>query len=110
MSRVYSDRDLLELFRMLLRQQIDDERIYNITELWGLLGHVEEALESSDELAVLRAINANLMGDDENVPRYTTRRLKQEIARAVDAIRNGEMSDGPRADAIDIRNWSEGKE
>ncbi len=32
----------------------------------------------------LRAINANLMGDDEDKPRYTTKRLKQEIARATE--------------------------
>lgn len=43
-GRVYSDRDLLSLFRMLLRQQIQDERINNITELHGLLAHVDEAL------------------------------------------------------------------
>jgi len=63
-----------------------------------------------EHIKVIERINANLMGEDENVPRYTTRRLKQEIARAVDAVRNGVMSDGPRADAIDSRNWSEGKE
>ncbi len=37
------------------------------------------------ELAEARAINANLMGDDEDKPRYTTKRLKQEIAKAVAA-------------------------
>lgn len=39
-------------------------------------------LESRLEKA--EAINANLMGDDESVPRYTTKRLKQEIAKAVE--------------------------
>lgn len=34
----------------------------------------------------LEQINANLMGDDENKPRYTTKRLKLEIARATEAI------------------------
>lgn len=34
------------------------------------------------ENARLREINANLMGDDEDAPRYTTKRLKQEIAKA----------------------------
>lgn len=43
-ARVYSDRELLELFRMLLRQQIREERIHNFTELYGLLAHVEQAL------------------------------------------------------------------
>jgi chromosome segregation ATPase len=35
----------------------------------------------------LKAINANLMGDDEDKPRYTTKRLRHEIeqARAADA-------------------------
>ena len=41
-----------------------------------------------DDIQILAQINANLMGDDENVPRYTTRRLKQEIARAIDAMKD----------------------
>lgn len=41
----------------------------------ALLDHVD-ALQAQVER--LTAINANLMGDDENVPRYTTRRMKQE--------------------------------
>ena len=45
MSRVYTDRDLIELFRMLLRQQIREERINSISELYGLLEHVEAALD-----------------------------------------------------------------
>lgn len=44
MARVYTDRDLIELFRMLLRQQIREERINSISELHGLLEHVDEAL------------------------------------------------------------------
>lgn len=44
-ARLYTDRELLEIFRMLLRQQIREERIKNITELEGLLVHVEAALE-----------------------------------------------------------------
>lgn len=34
----------------------------------------------------LEKINANLMGDDEDKPRYTTKRLKQEIAKAMEAL------------------------
>uniref|UniRef100_UPI001AEEA07F hypothetical protein n=1 Tax=Brucella pseudintermedia TaxID=370111 RepID=UPI001AEEA07F len=34
----------------------------------------------------LEQINAVLMGDDEDKPRYTTKRLKQEIARATEAL------------------------
>ncbi|MEE9924003.1 MAG: hypothetical protein PBV01_11645 [Brucella anthropi] len=34
----------------------------------------------------LEQINAMIMGDDENAPRYTTKRLKQEIARATEAL------------------------
>jgi len=34
----------------------------------------------------LENINANLMGDDEDKPRYTTKRLKQEIARETKAL------------------------
>lgn len=40
--------------------------------------------ELEAENARLRQINANLMGDDEDTPRYTTKRLKQEIAKATD--------------------------
>lgn len=51
------------------------------------------ALEA--ERDTLKQINANLMGDDENVPRYTTRRLKQEIARHMEAaaFRKGRQDD-----------------
>lgn len=42
------------------------------------------ALEA--ENATLRAINANLMGDDEDKPRYTTKRLRHEIANATTAL------------------------
>lgn len=48
MARVYTDRDLIELFRMLLRQQIREERINSISELHGLLEHVNEALEPTE--------------------------------------------------------------
>lgn len=34
----------------------------------------------------LERINANLMGDDEDKPRYTTKRLKLEIARATEVL------------------------
>jgi hypothetical protein len=35
------------------------------------------------EIERLKKINANLMGDDEDVPRYTTKRLHQEVERLV---------------------------
>ncbi|KAB2792561.1 hypothetical protein F9K96_05305 [Brucella anthropi] len=40
----------------------------------------------------LSEINANLMGDDEDKPRYTTKRLKQEVERVTQVMR-GEASD-----------------
>lgn len=40
----------------------------------------------------LEQINAVLMGDDENAPRYTTKRLKQEVERVTQVMR-GEASD-----------------
>lgn len=45
-----------------------------------------------DDIAVLAQINANLMGDDENVPRYTTKRLKQELCN-----RHGDLIEALRA-------------
>ena len=47
----------------------------------------EELLAAKDrEIANLKAINANLMGDDEDKPRYTTKRLRHEIACATEAL------------------------
>ena len=46
---------------------------------------IDKLEELTAENEWLKSINANLMGDDESVPRYTTKRLKQEIARAVAA-------------------------
>ena len=40
----------------------------------------------------LEQINAMIMGDDENAPRYTTKRLKQEVERVTQVMR-GEASD-----------------
>lgn len=46
---------------------------------------VKEALDNAiGELARQREINAALMGDDENKPRYTTKRLRMEIERATE--------------------------
>lgn len=39
----------------------------------------------SSENERLRRINATLMGDDEDAPRYTTKRLRLEIQRATEA-------------------------
>jgi len=62
----------------------------------------------------LEQINANLMGDDENKPRYTTKRLKLEIARATEALEAklsaAEKALEPFADhakdrAVDAAEW-----
>jgi hypothetical protein len=37
--------------------------------------------DAERQFADLNSINANLMGDDETVPRYTTKRLHKEIER-----------------------------
>ncbi len=44
------------------------------------------------EIERLQKINAMIMGDDENAPRYTTKRLKQEVERVTQVMR-GEASD-----------------
>ncbi len=38
------------------------------------------------EIERLKKVNAALMGDDEDKPRYTTKRVKQEIARATESL------------------------
>ena len=53
----------------------------------------EELLAAKEaEIAALKKINAMIMGDDENAPRYTTKRLKQEVERVTQVMR-GEASD-----------------
>ncbi|WP_420959319.1 hypothetical protein [Brucella sp. IR073] len=53
-----------------------------------LTADAEREIAARDaEIAALKQINANLMGDDEDKPRYTIKRLKQEIERATAAIR-----------------------
>lgn len=44
------------------------------------------------EIERLQKINAMIMGDDENAPRYTTKRLKQEVERVTQVMR-GEAAD-----------------
>ncbi|KAB0573419.1 hypothetical protein [Brucella pituitosa] len=44
------------------------------------------------EIERLQKINAMIMGDDEAAPRYTTKRMKQEVERATQVMR-GEASD-----------------
>jgi len=50
--------------------------------------HVLEADNAAQDARIkeLEKINANLMGDDEDRPRYTTKRLKLEISRATEAL------------------------
>ena len=54
-------------------------------------GYVKQAVareaEAERKIAELEAINAILMGDDEDKPRYTTRRMKQEVARQTEVVR-----------------------
>lgn len=49
----------------------------------------ERIADKLEELAAenerLRGINANLMGDDEDAPRYTTKRMRQEVHNRVEA-------------------------
>lgn len=53
----------------------------------------ETIIASKDaEIDRLQKINAMIMGDDENAPRYTTKRLKQEVERVTQVMR-GEASD-----------------
>ncbi|GAA5627493.1 hypothetical protein Brsp05_02784 [Brucella sp. NBRC 12953] len=48
--------------------------------------------ERDAEIDRLKKINAMIMGDDENAPRYTTKRLKQEVERVTQVMR-GEAAD-----------------
>lgn len=64
-----------------------------------LLARAEKAGADVDRL---RAINANLMGDDEDAPRYTTKRLKAEIAKAVEAAR------AEASAAVKVLEWNGG--
>jgi hypothetical protein len=49
------------------------------------VGWQERAKAAEAELKTQKEINANLMGDDEDKPRYTTKRLKIEIENALKA-------------------------
>lgn len=62
----------------------------------------------------LEGINANLMGDDEDKPRYTTKRLKHEIARATEALEAKlaaaqealePFADHAKERAVDAQEW-----
>jgi len=53
--------------------------------------------ESADRIKQLEQINANLMGDDENVPRYTTKRFQLELEKALQAA---ELQRGPIPDML----------
>lgn len=46
----------------------------------------KRCIEKDARIKELEGINANLIGDDEDKPRYTTKRLKHEIARATEAL------------------------
>lgn len=64
--------------------------LYSLLDNSGSTDAIEAIMaEAAAEIPRLRAeverltcINANLMGDDENAPRYTTKRLRQEVSRA----------------------------
>lgn len=52
-----------------------------------LINNLKQEIEAlKAEIETLKKINANLMGDDENVPRYTNKRLKQEVARMTEYL------------------------
>jgi anti-sigma factor ChrR (cupin superfamily) len=56
-----------------------------VKEWVGPNGRIVPLITNDDHVARvarLRAINANLMGDDENVPRYTTKRLTGSTPRS----------------------------
>ena len=57
-------------------------------------------LEAENER--LTKINATLMGDDEDAPRYTTKRLKHEVAKAVGRALAERAGGGGKQDAIDF--------
>lgn len=76
-------------------------RVYTLEEAAAEMNRLRQEVER------LTAINANLMGDDEDAPRYTTKRLHHEIKRArrqafVEAV---EIAEAENMRLIDIAKF-----
>lgn len=71
-------------------RQLGQERSECLTEIEDLKNKLYRSEANNTALTArvkeLEQINSNLMGDDEDKPRYTTKRLKLEIARATEAL------------------------
>ncbi len=62
-------------------------RSAQITDPWDTVTALRQELARvKDNLNLVKSINADLMGDDEDKPRYTTKRLKLEIAKATEHL------------------------
>lgn len=72
------------------------------TTLGGAIEYVcvDEFDALKAEVERLTKINAALMGDDEDAPRYTTKRFKQEVAKAVERALS-ERAGGVKVKALD---------
>ncbi|URQ76206.1 MAG: hypothetical protein NBV76_05445 [Candidatus Ochrobactrum gambitense] len=77
-------------------RQLGQERNECLAEVEDLKNKLYRAEADNAALTArvkeLEQINAMIMGDDEDKPRYTTKRLKQEIANAMQVMK-GEASD-----------------
>ncbi|WP_176074645.1 hypothetical protein [Brucella intermedia] len=89
------------------RAEKENEQYY-ITVLCSDIKELKADNAAKDaEISNLKAINANLMGDDEDKPRYTTKRLRHEIACATEALEadNAAMTARVKELRIDRAAW-----
>lgn len=92
--------ELIARLRAHADTQIDDNLAYIKTADDLMRAAADRLAAANAELATLRGINANLMGDDENVPRYTMKRMKQEVERRLAAA-------NARAKTRELSDWSD---
>lgn len=97
---VYSDRELLELFQMLLRSQIREERINSIEELHGLLRHVNKALAAAPSPAPASPPSPPLPDTEKPEPVADDREKADSIADTLAKIIALATGDPVAADAV----------
>lgn len=93
---IAAERAENEALKAGIKRLSDEQELLSETTGWDLISVVRLAARVSEAEAdnaaltarvkELSEINVNLMGDDEDKPRYTTKRLKHEIASATKAL------------------------
>jgi len=87
-ERAARDKIILRQAKAIEKLEADNAAL--IHDLNRIKDHETELVNDNTALTArikeLEGINANLMGDDEDKPRYTTKRLKHEIARATEVL------------------------